>query len=473
MKKVETPRLKDLSYFLNLKRKYPLGHILYFQKINFTPWHAMIILAMPLVLLGVFERSFLGIGLGIIAYALYKSTVLFKIKHGTFVERKIPQRAMEGDEIDIEYRIQFGNNIGINSILLEDSFNGHSNYPLKQIFHFNKSFRRTILHNKIQLDCGMGIKEFSQIALKLSDPFGIFPVKIVFNQEEKDKQEIKVYPRPLLFYGSIQSPRIHSDIPGNFDINWRGESIKFKGIKEFQQGDQIKRINWKKTMSKNANSNCKKKIFVNEFEKSVNANIILHLNLAYEMQLGRGAESTEELIKDVALGIAYTHIGSGNSMSLHCQGVPFHCGGDVRFINAMELILANLTHNQSKQSLKDISGNLNLLNPLPGSTLYYISPFIATKQLSSDIKRLLYLQSIGIFVVPIFIRSLEWAINELPSQYNIAASTLWEMTQKYEKTIFPILKKRGIRPFVLDIKRANNTTVDFNLELFRFRHAQR
>lgn len=153
-------------------------------------------------------------------------------------------REIEGGEIEVFLNISNGQPEDTHLIELIDSVpDSFEVIEGSNIFLFNlKGYEDVHLTYKVRAR-DMGIFEFGNIFLRLTDLFGL--VIKTFNYTFEDPEKIIIAPR----FERFEKLPIYSFwikfFSGFFISKQFGQDSDFKGIKEFQNGDKLQHINWK------------------------------------------------------------------------------------------------------------------------------------------------------------------------------------------------------------------------------------
>lgn len=366
MKKIVSPGLKGL-----FKYQSTLGEVLDLDRefSVFNSFTFLFFLSGILLLLGLFHREAFFMGL-----AIFSSLVVFYIivkvqSEAIGLNRLIPKRGTEHQTLSAKIIITNHSPFPLLDYQLFDSFSGNQKgtigvTPYKKVV---SGSRRTIKMDW-ETDGGMGEKEFKGLVLELRDPLDLFSFQIVEDKE----QTLPIYPH----YEKIPSLPVefneNSFHYGEIDVQKRGESINFMGIRDYRKGDAVKRINWRQTARQS-------KPIVNIFERNVNKSIIFLYNNALELHSGKGAEATEEYCKDLILSLAAENISNGNQLKLITQNNITPWGAEKSFINRLELFLLDLKLTSVPQP-EDFVRTSILRSEKEGvnqSSLFYFTPLLA------------------------------------------------------------------------------------------------
>ena len=265
----------------------------------------------------------------------YHFVSIKKLKRSVRFQRVAPPKGKENEKIKIGYRIFNSSAFNFYNFTLINNFEGH--IDKYDGTHWLKNYSNLPAHTKryierdIELNNGMGEKKFDNFYFFITDELGIHRLKY----ESQETTPLNVYPR---VHGSppdkiIPDPTSRSY--GNFDTYQRGENVNFYGVREYTQGDNIKKINWKLSL-KHGN------IIVNEFEKNVNGKIFIALNEDQRIHVGDGANGTLEYCKDLTLSLAHQHLRNNNEIgfSSHQFNTVPSCGPS--HVRSLELKIGKL-----------------------------------------------------------------------------------------------------------------------------------
>ncbi|MCR9204109.1 MAG: DUF58 domain-containing protein [Halobacteriovoraceae bacterium] len=366
MKKVFSPGLKGL-----FKYQSTLGEILDLDRefSVFNSFTFIFFLGGLLILLGLFHREafFMGISILISLISFY---FIVKVQSESIsISRIIPKRGTEYQTLSAKIILSNHSPFPLLDYQIIDSFSGNqkgtmSITPYKKVV----SGSRRIIKMDWKTDGGMGEKSFKGLILELRDSLDLFSFQIYEDKE----QALPIYPH----FEKIPSLPVefneNSFHYGEIDVQKRGESINFMGIRDYRKGDAIKRINWRQTARQS-------KPIVNVFERNVNKSIILLYNNALELHSGRGAQATEEYCKDLILALAAENISNGNQLKLITQNIVTPWGAEKAFINRLELFLLDLKLT-SVPHPEDFVRNSIIRSEKEGinqSSLFYFTPLLA------------------------------------------------------------------------------------------------
>lgn len=225
----------------------------------------------------------------------------------------------------------------------------------------------TRLKYRKKCDGGMGQKSIGPLTIEMGDPFGIFQ----FEASDDAVREVSVFPDIEEIPQLPIKPALDSTLYGIYEVSNRGSSVCLAGIRPYNSGDSPRHIAWKLSTRGRG-------LVVKDFEKSVNANVCVVLNLTPNWQLGKNSDSTWEYGKDLALAIIQQQIELGNSVGFYSDQIFVLPGVGEAHFQQIARRVASLKMNESRSPL--VEQPLDLLRkyqPLlpPGADVLYVVPF--------------------------------------------------------------------------------------------------
>ena len=286
------------------------GHVRWSRCIN--PLSVMTGFIVMCLLVGIFSPVVLSLGIALFLFLGLMYLHTRSIAANLYIKRKLPRdRYFEFEEIEVKYTILNASSSRTPPLKVRDYFGPSKDEVVLQDVPqlIDRESRRSFLYKR-SADAGMGIKQVGPISVCFTDPFGFFEFE-VFGEEVLDVEVLpKVEELPQLNI----SGSAHSQNYGVYNMGAKGSSVNFVGIREYEQGDSLKNIAWKLSAKKG-------ELLVKEFEKMVNAEVSIFLNLEPSLQIGSKELSTWELIKDVTLSIASQQLRQYNSVKFFTQNL--------------------------------------------------------------------------------------------------------------------------------------------------------
>lgn len=151
-----------------------------------------------------------------------------------------------------------------------------------------------------------GLYRPAAVELRSVDRLGFF-----FERQRTDlRQELRVYPRPAELSRLI-APRETLALTGDLVSRVKGEGLEFADLREFVEGDRMRRINW--TVSARRG-----RLHVNDYHPERNAEVILFLDTLGD--LGADGASTLDRTVQAAAGLAEAHLRRRDRIGLIAYG---------------------------------------------------------------------------------------------------------------------------------------------------------
>jgi uncharacterized protein (DUF58 family) len=284
------------------------------------------------------------------------------VARGLQFRRFSPPKANEQEQIRIEIEIVNPSAFKASDILITDRFAG--SLEPEEVFWLDEPIRAVRSHRMgytKTIDAGMGVFDYGPLVATVSDPLGIFH----FTVTEDDQKPTEVFPRitplpNLPVRGSKDSFNY-----GIYDVASRGLSSNFVGVRGYERGDSLRHISWKLSLKA-------RKLLVKEFEKSVNAEITLVLDMTAQNQMGWKAESTWEYAKDIALSIMAREMANGNHIALVSNRSRIGSGGgEGHYLQIIKAVFD--LGPEADDSEVDLVSRASIVVPR-GTTVVYIGP---------------------------------------------------------------------------------------------------
>lgn len=285
-----------------------------------------------------------------------------RVAQSILVRRKVPEGCKEYDLLEVEYEIVNSSPFSVTHSFLSDCFSG-SRRPLvrKQILEAlgaGTSRKETL---KIPCNGGMGLHRLGPVTVSVSDPLGLFE----FNIEEDTPAEVFIHPKIEKMPSFKPAGSKGSLMYGAHDVHERGMSVNFMRVREYVRGDPIKQVSWKLSFKH-------QKLMVKEFEKIVNAEVTVILDLDERVHVGRASESTWEYARDIVLSVVSEQVAAGNSVQILSQRGHIPFGRGQNHAHFIALSLAKQLPGPSRGSLIQLYWDL-----IPkGSTVVYVGPVV-------------------------------------------------------------------------------------------------
>ncbi|MCB0422084.1 MAG: DUF58 domain-containing protein [Bdellovibrionales bacterium] len=414
---MRTVKLKTLRDYIKIKNhgsqsdhKIPLFYK--FRDI-FTPFTVLVASLLIVIVPALTSRTgwiLIGTTISFLIYLYFYARTIARRLH---ITRTIHENKLVEDmTLSISYKIHN------RSSFLADRISFHDHFGPSQESEIWQTDITPLKPNRYQkvlvertCDDGMGMHRIGPIEITVSDPFGIFE----FVVNDNATTEVMTYPS----VSRINSVNLAgSALSTNFgfqEVSTSGSNVNFTSLRPYVQGDPIKHIAWKASAKSPT-------LLVKEFERSVNSNITLILNLDPTIHLGYKSLSTWEICRDVCLSFVRREVQLQNSIQLISQTlfVPFGQGLSHFSTISHQLCTLNIFENMISEKSKGVVVDLfsknsrnHILNRSRSlvpkfSTLIYLSPYNPT-EMDTTVEQLgLYKQEkvdvIAIFIDPNILR---------------------------------------------------------------------
>lgn len=169
------------------------------------------------------------------------------------------------------------------------------------------------------------------LKLRVSDPLGFF----MFSCEYPLMSRVVVLPRPM------HIPELEVRRAGSFGqyqfegTGARGSGTDFHGVREYQPGDELRRIHWAST-ARHGHLN------VVEFEHRRAQDTVIAIDLRRGSEVGYGRYSSLEYAIRIGAGIAEEALMLGSSARLMCAGLEGAAASPATGLDQLYIILETL-----------------------------------------------------------------------------------------------------------------------------------
>ncbi|MBC8141099.1 MAG: DUF58 domain-containing protein [Armatimonadetes bacterium] len=153
-----------------------------------------------------------------------------------------------------------------------------------------------------------GVYKLGPARLVSTDPLGLFS----FSANLPIETELVVLPEPLAALDKSAGGEGARGVRERDGKTRRGEGMEFHGVREYQQGDPLRRVHWP-TSARTG------KLAVIEFERAYQQDICIVMDLTAGTNYGRGRDSTLEYAVKVAATLADRTLRAGGGVRLLTQ----------------------------------------------------------------------------------------------------------------------------------------------------------
>lgn len=208
--------------------------------------------------------------------------------------RKVINRAEEGELLEIETFVENNSGLSAFNLVLEDNLACAQSEERKKLILIDFLRKRSGVKRRYTCRCPLrGKYRIGPLAIYFFDPLGLFFLKKTYYIYS----EVFIYPR---LFKIKKFPHLIQGIPPWFGIQTMRSSAdedEFFGIREYKEGDPIKRIHWLSTARKN-------QLIVKQFQRQTFFRATILFNLQRDKNFGEGKEKIAEYIIRIAASVA-------------------------------------------------------------------------------------------------------------------------------------------------------------------------
>lgn len=211
-----------------------------------------------------------------------------------YLERKVTAKIEEDDILEIEAVIKNSSFLPIFNLVLQDYLSCATSQEREKRILLEYVGMRSFVNLKYSCFCPKrGRYDLGPFSVYLFDPWGLFFLKKTYFIYS----ELYVYPRTF----NIEKfpPLVRGNVPW-FGIEIgriSGDEHEFYGVREYKQGDPIKRIHWLSTARKNT-------LIVKQFQHHVFYRATIMFNLDKDRNFGEGKDTVAEYTIKIAASVA-------------------------------------------------------------------------------------------------------------------------------------------------------------------------
>ena len=431
-------------FFVSRERKRKTQHLPFLFKVSprLNPLSLICTLALLLTVGGTGSMLSLSAGLSLylLLFILYFHTRANAYNLHAQRVLKLDQ-FIEYDEVEVDIKIINTALTRSPSFQLTDRFTASQKDLVEFSFPTGISAQTKIVKRyKRVCDAGSGKMELGPISMRVSDFFGIFYFDVI----EEAPQSIHILPKVENLPEIPIQGHANSNRYGNYDLGTRGQSVKFRGVREYSRGDSLRHVAWKITAKSG-------KLMVKEFDNMVNSQVSVALNLNPQEHIGSKKISTLEVSKDVCLSIISQQKEFGNTVNFLTNDWTFELSASSGF-ESLATKLSEITFTNETFDGATIADEPQLFcNRLsrfvsPGSVLFYVTPYTDASA-QDTIKNLKYLKMEGVQVFVIFLDTSSF-IGQLSPIIDFKKRIFFPPTKDLFKTTME-LQKNGIEVILL------------------------
>jgi len=238
-----------------------------------------------------------------------------------YLVRSVIDKIQEDDILEIKTSIKNNSFLPVFNVVLEDHLACADSQERKKLLLIEYLGARSFLNLKYKCPCPIrGKYRIGPFAVYFFDPFGLF----FFKRTYYIYSELYVYPWAFRIK---KLPNLVKGVLPWFGIETTrvsGDEDEFFGVREYKEGDPIKRIHWVSTARKNS-------LIVKQFQRQSFFRVTILFNLEKDKNFGEGKERVAEYIIKIAASIAKYLIERDISLEIIAHAgelvhVPFNKG---------------------------------------------------------------------------------------------------------------------------------------------------
>ncbi len=308
------------------------------------------------------------------------------------ISRKMISRVTEGEILEVEAEINSLSFLPVFNFTLEDNFSGVASREEKKQFFIGFLGPKSSCRIKYEYLCyKRGEYQAGPFAVYFFDPLNLFFFKRTFEVYSK----VVVYPQ---IFRIERFPALTRSVLPWFGIETArssGDDDEFYGVREYKEGESVKRIHWVSSARKN-------KLIVKQYQLQSFFGTTIIFNLEKAKNIGEGKEAVAEYIIKIAASVANYLTEKGVSIELLAHvgeivHLPFNKGQD--HLENILRVLA-VAQPESRISLREAFEEFARYLPNDSSLVAVMSD-----QDYKDLPRMVSLYSRGISLIPLIVVS--------------------------------------------------------------------
>ncbi len=225
---------------------------------------------------------------------------------GLDVQRRLPPSAFEGDLLTVDVALENHAGGDARFVLAEDQF-GAGLADRQSVLEPGPlpSMHRRVLSYRAFVARQWGLYTVGPLSIGGFDPLGLF-----FAARRLERLEpFEVYPRATLIEAAALLGGRSTLAARDVTTTAAGQSLLFRGVREFAAGDDVRRIHWPATARRGAP-------MVRENERDLQPVFTLFLDLERRGRAGLGRKSTLEYLVRVGASFLWTAHRRGDAFGL-------------------------------------------------------------------------------------------------------------------------------------------------------------
>ncbi len=306
------------------------------------------------------------------------------------LSRKMISRVIEGDTLEVAVQIDNRSFLPIFNFTLEDKFSCTQPNQEKKSFFVSYLGFKSFCNIKYNYLCfKRGEYKMGPFVVYFFDPLNLFFFKRIYHVYSG----VVVYPQ--IFKIEKFFPLTKSILPwfGIETARSSGDDDEFYGVREYKDGEPVKRIHWISSARQN-------KLIVKQFQLQSYFGVTIIFNLEKAKNLGEGKESVAEYIIKIAASVAHYLTERGVSIELLAHigemvHLPFNKGQE--HLENILRVLA-VAQAESRISLREVFEEVARYIPNNSSLVAVLSDHDHT-----DLLRMISLFSRGVSLIPLIV----------------------------------------------------------------------
>jgi uncharacterized protein (DUF58 family) len=187
-----------------------------------------------------------------------------------------------------------------------------------------------------------GVYMLKDMRAETRDPLGLF---LLLRRLDMTPTTVIVHPEPLLLRTARRGGEGIQGVREREGGTRRGEGQDMHGVREYQHGDPLRRVHWRTTARTG-------KLAVVEYERALEQDVVIALDLAEGTNYGTGRETTLEYAVKIAATLADQTMQAGGGVTLVTQTGSVHVNpreGDAA--TGLFRVLEHLAHVQCDSAI--------------------------------------------------------------------------------------------------------------------------
>jgi len=229
---------------------------------------------------------------------------------GVEVQRRLPASAFENDLLTVDLALENHRSGPARFIVASDVF-GAGLADRQSVLEPGPlpPLHRRILSYRAFVARQWGVYTVGPLSVGVFDPLGLFHAR----REVPRLDAFEVYPQAVEVEALRARGGLSTVTPHDVTAAVAGQSLLFRGVREFRAGDDVRRIHWPATARRGGTP------MVREYERDLEPLFAVFLDLDRAGRAGLGRKSTLEYLVRVAASLLWTAHRRGDVVSLFAE----------------------------------------------------------------------------------------------------------------------------------------------------------